>query len=165
MNNSTSPHNFSLRQAKHFEQLSFERSSGTGAEDTCRWYSFFVPEEEMFPVSPWRGSDSSCRLAADTQFTGTEAKSTSVLKMFQHLPQVRSSLKIEPCLWIYTIYLLLQYQSSSGSVGKNIWLAFGRPRFKSCLDLIVFFPPIIALFHAAQVKLWPHFVFQVVDSF
>ena len=51
----------------------------------------------------------------------------------------RSSWKIELCLWIYTIYPLLQSQSSSGSVGKSIWPAFWRSRFKSWLDLNVFF--------------------------
>ena len=34
---------------------------------------------------------------------------------------------------------ILQCQSSSGSVGKSIWPAFRRPRFKSWLDLMVFF--------------------------
>ena len=37
------------------------------------------------------------------------------------------------------IYPLLQCQSSSGSVGKSIWPAFRRPRFKSWLDLNVVF--------------------------
>ena len=42
------------------------------------------------------------------------------------------------CLWIYTINALPQCQSSSGSVGMSIWLAFRRPRVKSWLDLNVF---------------------------
>ena len=40
---------------------------------------------------------------------------------------------------ICVIYPLLQCQSSSGSVGKSIWLAFRRPKFKSWQDLKVFF--------------------------
>ena len=47
-------------------------------------------------------------------------------------------------LW-YTIYPLLQCQSSSGSVGKSIWLEFRGPRFESWLDLIVFFSHQITL--------------------
>ena len=43
------------------------------------------------------------------------------------------------CLWINTIYPLLQCQTSSGSVGKSIWLEFRGPRFESLLDLNVFF--------------------------
>ena len=39
------------------------------------------------------------------------------------------------------IYPLLQCQSSSGSVGKSIWLEFRRPGFESWLDLNVFFSP------------------------
>ena len=51
----------------------------------------------------------------------------------------RSNLRIELYLWIYTISPRLQCQSSSGSVVKSIWPAFGRPRSKSWLDL--FFTP------------------------
>ena len=47
----TSPYNFSLRQAKHFEQLSFGRSSGT-LEQRIDGKGCFFQEEEMFPVSP-----------------------------------------------------------------------------------------------------------------
>ena len=64
---------------------------------------------EMFPVSPWRGSDSTCTVATDTQFTGVAAKSSSVLEygeLLQHSPcrakptPMRSNLRIELCLWI-----------------------------------------------------------------
>ena len=111
-----SPHSFSLRQAKHFEQLSFWRSSGTGAEDT--WYSFFVPEEEMFPVSLWRVSDSSCRLAADTQFTGTAAKSTSVFKMASALGPTTK--KIQPENWTMSVDI---YYLSSAPIPELQWLS------------------------------------------
>ena len=102
----------------------------------------------MFPVSPWRGSDSTCTVATDTQFTRVAAKSSSVLEygeLLQHSScrakptPMRSNLRIELCLWIYTIHPLLQCQSSSGSVGKSIWLEFRGPRFESWLDLNVFF--------------------------
>ena len=63
----------------------------------------------------------------------------SALTMQSKAYTKRSNLRIELCLWIYTIYPLLQCQSSSGSVGKSIWPAFRRPRFKSWLDLNVFF--------------------------
>ena len=50
--------------------------------------------------------------------------------------------EIQPVNW--TLYMLsildlLQWQSSSDSVGKSIWLAFRRPRFKFQLDLNAFF--------------------------
>ena len=45
----------------------------------------------------------------------------------------RSSPRIEP------YFSLLQCQSSSGSVGKSIWLKFRGPNFESWLDLNVFF--------------------------
>ena len=38
----------------------------------------------------------------------------------------RPSLRIELYLWIYTIYLLPQWQSSSDRVGKSIWPAFRK---------------------------------------
>ena len=102
---------------------------------------------EMFPVSPWRGSDSTCTVATDTQFTGVAAKSSSVLEygeLLQHSPcrakptPMRSNLRIELCLWIYTIHPLLQCQSSSGSVGKSIWLAFRRPSSNPCWIKVFF---------------------------
>ena len=46
---------------------------------------------------------------------------------------------IELCLWIYTIYPLLQGQSSTGLVDKSVWPTFRRPRFKSWLDLNIIF--------------------------
>ena len=73
---------------------------------------------------------------------GLQQRSTSVLsELLRHSPcrikptPKRSNLRIELCLWIYTIYPLLQCQSSSGSVDKSIWPPFRRSRFKSCLDL------------------------------
>ena len=81
----------------------------------------------------------------DTQFTGFSNSVpcwvASALTMQSKAYTKRSNLRIELCLWIYTVYPLLQCQSSSGSDGKSLWPAFGRPRFKSWLDLNVFFSP------------------------
>ena len=44
-----------------------------------------------------------------------------------------------PALALEQVLILLQSQSSSGSVGKSIWPAFRRPRSKPWLDLNVSF--------------------------
>ena len=46
-----------------------------------------------------------------------------------------------PALALEQVLILLQSQSSSGSVDKSIWPAFRKPRFKSWLDLNAFFSP------------------------
>ena len=56
----------------------------------------------------------------------------------------RSSLRIELIYMILTkpfILSLLQYQSSSGWVGKSHWQAFRRAKFISWLDLNIFCDP------------------------
>ena len=102
----------------------------------------------MFPIDPWRGSDGTCmqKWLLIPSLLGLQQRSTSVLsELLRHSPcrvkptPKRSNLRIELCLWIYTVYSLLQCQSSSDSVGKSIWPAFSRPKFKSWLDLNVFF--------------------------
>ena len=80
-----------------------------------------------------------------TLFLGA-AQSTSVLTNawvrptdWEIQPGVRTvCLRFKLCLWINTIYPLLQCQSSSSSVGKSIWLEFRGPRFESWLDLNFF---------------------------
>ena len=47
--------------------------------------------------------------------------------LYYNHAEERSSLRIELCLWINTIYPLLQCQSSSGSIGKSIWPEFRGP--------------------------------------
>ena len=72
----------------------------------------------MFPVDPCRGSDGTCmqKWLLIPSLLVLQQRSTSVLsELLRHTPckvkptPKRSNLRIELCLWIYTIYPLLQY--------------------------------------------------------
>ena len=96
-------------------------SSSIGAKD--RWHLSYK----------W-GSDGTYKVAA--AITGS-SKITSVLIM-QSLPKRDPPGESSSVYgWINAIYPLLQYQSSSGTVGKSIWPEFRGPRFESWLDLMI----------------------------
>lgn len=97
---------------------------------------------EMFPVSPWRGSDGTCTVATDTQFTGVAAKSTSILEygeLLQHSCRVkptpmRSNLRVELCLWMW-VYISLTPCFPSSSFDHMLLSQVGRPGNKHCVHV------------------------------
>ena len=104
------------------------------AEDRRGWPEFSINYKQGFSRHTWGG----CCYYPVRWWQQKVLQYSSCSVKYQ--AKERSSLRKKLYPYINDIYTLLQCQSSSGSLGKSIWLEFRGPRFESWLDLNVFSP-------------------------